>query len=467
MYGYRSLAALTFFCIAFLAACGGSSSGGGQPTLDEISYHLVATTLDFGAYAPPAPENEGDPQAMSLMVVPDQQVDCTGGGTAFFSYELSEIDPNDTDMSAEYNQCVYDYGALTNRTHGHYTQVRQAPRTGYDSTYRYTMDQFESRFTRGDNYFSQVMHGTQVGSFSGNLRHHYEADLSVDYDYRCNDLAENYRTQFTTVTTLEMEGGGMTYESNGTINYSGHREIDGQFTVETLEPLYMEVINQQPVSGRMRLSDQAGNSTTIEYVEGGVYINGNFYTIAELEALYTSSVHTAYMCVYFGVIPGDGGSNGGGLGDDEGINVLINGEPPLANAMTVSTAHYHEQNNHLSLLRQDMTSSTEVQLISLSLSGITGPGTYELTPFGSGFGDGTFSFNYASYAKSIDGQAAIWSTYIEGGGGSITIDTLTDNRVSGSFQLVAMPDNSGGSTAEATGTVTMEGSFDLAVQRLD
>lgn len=87
--------------------------------------------------------------------------------------------------------------------------------------------------------------------------------------------------------------------------------------------------------------------------------------------------------------------------------------------------------------------------ISISLYNIPGPGTYALGMNATGFGGTAI----VSEASPISG----WATVLNGRAGSVTITTLTDTRIAGTFQYTAAAQN-----GAATGTrVVTEGEFDM------
>jgi hypothetical protein len=88
--------------------------------------------------------------------------------------------------------------------------------------------------------------------------------------------------------------------------------------------------------------------------------------------------------------------------------------------------------------------------LSIQLFNIPGPGTYPLGMNASGFG-GT---------AIVSEPGAGWGTPINGRAGSVTITTLTDTRIAGTFEYEATPLNG---TASGTVEVT-DGEFDMLLQ---
>jgi hypothetical protein len=88
--------------------------------------------------------------------------------------------------------------------------------------------------------------------------------------------------------------------------------------------------------------------------------------------------------------------------------------------------------------------------LSIQLYNIPGPGTYPLGMNATGFG-GT---------AIVSEPGAGWSTPINGRAGSVTITSLTDTRIAGTFEYQATPIN-----GTATGTVEVtDGEFDMLLQ---
>lgn len=92
--------------------------------------------------------------------------------------------------------------------------------------------------------------------------------------------------------------------------------------------------------------------------------------------------------------------------------------------------------------------SNNVYSINVTISGITGSGTYTL---GTGVS--------RTVQLSVLGTTQVWGGTAAGGSGSVVITSVTSTRVKGSYDVTLQPAASGG----ATGTKTLAGTFDIGI----
>lgn len=93
-----------------------------------------------------------------------------------------------------------------------------------------------------------------------------------------------------------------------------------------------------------------------------------------------------------------------------------------------------------------MSSTNSSGGIGISLTGVTGPGFYPLSPS-----------NVLSFSKSPNPLANTWNSTGAGSSGSVTIASVTASRIQGTFTGTLGPAPS----TTTTGTVTVNGTFDL------
>ncbi len=143
---------------------------------------------------------------------------------------------------------------------------------------------------------------------------------------------------------------------------------------------------------------------------------------------------------------GPSGPSGGGLGS---FSATINGSAWASESRLLQAPTPQKQGHYP--LYGGKTVGSSLNGVTLNLVGISRPGTYPLGTSG-GVSGGTGTVNEAS---------AVWLTPISGDAGSVTITTLTDTRIAGTFQFVAEAMASG-----ATGTRTVtNGQFDIQLTR--
>ena len=139
------------------------------------------------------------------------------------------------------------------------------------------------------------------------------------------------------------------------------------------------------------------------------------------------------------------GPDGGGDGQ---LTARIDGEPWASDAIYLESGVVHNLPG-LYLIQGTEVSGSEARSIMITLSNIRGPGTYPL-----GMGGGT-----VGGVGHLTDAGAGWLTPLSGASGTITITTLTDTRIVGTFAFTAV-----GATGGASGTRTVtDGKFDLAV----
>jgi hypothetical protein len=98
---------------------------------------------------------------------------------------------------------------------------------------------------------------------------------------------------------------------------------------------------------------------------------------------------------------------------------------------------------------QGSTTSSPITAISISVTNVTGPGTFQLTP--------NFAGTFGQVVVTSGSTAQAWSTVVAPGTGSITFTTLSSTRAVGTFSFTAQA-GSGGATGQKAVT---NGTFDV------
>ncbi|MFN0100046.1 MAG: hypothetical protein ACKVS7_15350 [Gemmatimonadaceae bacterium] len=142
---------------------------------------------------------------------------------------------------------------------------------------------------------------------------------------------------------------------------------------------------------------------------------------------------------------GDGPSGPGGDPSATGFSARVDGATYTPSLSAVAS-HFLAGAYSITAVR---SSGANTSAMTISLINIPGPGTYPLGT-GAGVAGGT-----ATYVQNTAG----WGTPLSGEAGTITITTLTDTRMVGTFSFTAE-----GVTGGATGTKAISnGTFDIAV----
>jgi hypothetical protein len=149
---------------------------------------------------------------------------------------------------------------------------------------------------------------------------------------------------------------------------------------------------------------------------------------------------------------GGGGNNNGGNNNPTGPGGTgaTNGSfTALVNGVTWSAigtvAVSRQQNNFIGIAASGYAGSTNYAFV-IGIANATGPGTHSFVVTAGGDGSSLI----------IGGQVTGWGTAFNGGTGSVTITSLSSNRVVGTFSGIAVP-----SSGTAANLVVTNGAFDI------
>ncbi len=133
-------------------------------------------------------------------------------------------------------------------------------------------------------------------------------------------------------------------------------------------------------------------------------------------------------------------------GGSKSMQATVAGAQWAANPLAITAAR---SGTVLTIAGSDLKAGTTTQ-ITINLPNVTGTGTFQLNP--------NFAGQLAMLNVSTGTTLAAWTTALSPGTGSISITTLTDARVAGTFNFTAQA-----SAAPATGQrVVSSGTFDIA-----
>jgi hypothetical protein len=134
--------------------------------------------------------------------------------------------------------------------------------------------------------------------------------------------------------------------------------------------------------------------------------------------------------------PGAGGATNGTF------TVVVNGTTWAANGqVTVS----RQSNNFIGIAGSGFAGNTAYSIV-VGIGNATGPGTHNLNVFAGGDGSSVI----------VGSTTTGYATSLQGGSGTLTITSLTSNRIVGTFSGTAVPSSGGGANLVMT-----SGQFDI------
>ncbi|MCC5859652.1 MAG: hypothetical protein JJT90_15950 [Ectothiorhodospiraceae bacterium] len=454
----------------FLAGClGGSSSGGGGggggsggdnggtvPTTDSITAEnagyvsrladglvrggsgldglagmLADGQFDFLPAGSPASATTAGGAAVSFQSTETE--DCPSGGV----WSRTETDD---EVVVVYDSCASQTGVVRHEADGTVRIQHVTPDDDYLEAQRFVYETLQLSVSRNADSHSLRFDGL----FREDRRAHDDLRRTTDFNLRqvfhCRGDSLTMEASQDFVTVVEPGSPGLVISVHGTGSSSGSGHFAGTVTVETLEPVRIaDPFGGFPYQGVVRVTAEDGSSVTLEYVEGGVHVDDTFYTWPQYTNTFIENPITELGC--FVDEPVDPGPIA------EGMRATINGAPWSANP-AVSNATLGGAFNVLLVAGID-PSSTANFAVTLNLENMTGPGTYTLSlP-----GDALHRFA----AVVIPDGDQRWDSSL-GAGGVVTILSVGDGRVTGTFSFVAGPQEGSG----ATGTLTVtDGEFNL------
>jgi hypothetical protein len=165
-------------------------------------------------------------------------------------------------------------------------------------------------------------------------------------------------------------------------------------------------------------------------------------------------------CALILALVGCGGGGNGSTGPDPSgatgtFTAVIDGQSWVSTTNQTTGAGSSQIPGLVTLTGTKIAGATDYTSISLALGYVAGTGTYPL-----GVNQGTTAGGGAT-VTTVQGTAfSVWSTQFPGDAGTVTVTSLTDTRIKGTFQFNAKAQT----TSSATGTkVVTTGTFDLPV----
>lgn len=145
---------------------------------------------------------------------------------------------------------------------------------------------------------------------------------------------------------------------------------------------------------------------------------------------------------------GDGGDGGTGpTGGSKSMQASVQGVQWTANPLAISAVW---SGTALTLAGSDLKSGTSTQ-VNITLPNVTGTGVFQLNP--------NFAGQVALLTITTGTTPSVWTTALSPGTGTISLSTLTNERVAGTFSFTAQA--SPGTAATSQRTVS-SGTFDIA-----
>lgn len=457
-------ASVVVLAAALLGGCGGGSGSSSSPAPDTGSAPRGTTiseanAADVAALAysslgiadsmsgmpddvlgseQPGEEEEEEPEfsaparALPRSIMGRAVVDTTPCDTG--SYTVTH---DDTLTMIEYNDCLQSYAGATMLTDGISRQENLGPSESFETNWRWISESYFHRQQQAGDTVETTIDGEGRYSFTWGLRLRTETDLNYQSRLMCDGLDERYAGQYQFVHTAERDGSDVVSTQNGRMTLNGSEAFifNGTLTVETLEPVRRALHADHPYSGILRFAASDGSTVVIRYVEGGLYVNDQFYTWDAFNTL-VEEVQGDDIC--FGgddEVPGEE-EPGDETEQTAAVSASIGGETWAATEARLSlNVPVAGAPGVFSLIASRAASSSfEGSAVTITLSHITGPGTYQVDYSEDRPINGVAAFINFSVVSGMD--AGAWSTSEAPGGTlTLTIVTLTENRIAGTFSF--------------------------------
>ena len=141
-----------------------------------------------------------------------------------------------------------------------------------------------------------------------------------------------------------------------------------------------------------------------------------------------SGLRRPAVLLLLGLVAGCGDGAGPGGGDGDGfMRATIDGQAWESDALPLENGVQYTTPGAYAIVGSKVQGGNDALSVVLSLFNIRGPGTYPL-----GMGGGT-----VGGLGTIGSQGGSWSTLLSGSAGTVTITTLTSDRIAGTFAFTA------------------------------
>lgn len=193
-----------------------------------------------------------------------------------------------TQVVLAFNQCRFNEPelGLSFYANGTATVAETGPASGYQDSVTMQFSNLQGSLEIDQAAFDISLNGAVAFYMNGP----YDARLVLDIDFNmaasCQGLSEDAQLSYDLVAAVLPDGiGGFALEIDGSMTTGGSIAGDaaGTYGIETVAPL--RFTDDEPYAGTMRVT-YGSESTTIEYVSEGLYVDGTFYTLDEFEDQY-------------------------------------------------------------------------------------------------------------------------------------------------------------------------------------
>ncbi len=161
---------------------------------------------------------------------------------------------------------------------------------GYANSIHVGFNQLSFEISGGGDSIGLGMDGTMASYVSQSTLLGGRVDLDVEQqlDVSCGSGQFSLSNAFNNFVYEAMEespGLAVTVDGGGEFSGSGIRDVEwlGPFSIATLDPVRYPSLHEYPGSGEQDVV-VGGQSFNIEYTQGGVYVNGTFYSWDEIES---------------------------------------------------------------------------------------------------------------------------------------------------------------------------------------
>lgn len=398
----------------------------------------------------------GASKAVNPEALAKTQIPCNSG---FYSYEqgnnVSEV---------EFNQCVNTFNGVRSSTNGKYTVVMQGASASYAQNYSLDYDNFLHEQSKDADSMRLLYDGLfEIGATNRNSR--ISANFYEDYSQTCQGVSEYYKGNVSITLINREDGQDLTIDQNGSFTNVISSQFSGSYTIETLELVRIALNAKYPHAGELLIKASNGISLQVRYVDGGLYINNVYYSWSQFEDQYY--LINRVECSFNAWLPTNPGNdnadnsnpnNNNGIGS---ISATINGTS--WSAIAAGTGSLEGTGFFAISGYQSDLAKNEAKSITLSVTGVTQPGTYQLAYTLSNLPSG-----HATYVEVQGTTSKSWSTSFSGGlltkepRLTLTLTTFSAERIAGTFSFEASPTPGMG----GSGTVTVtNGEFDVPLTK--
>ncbi|MGM0554720.1 MAG: hypothetical protein ACQETK_13310 [Pseudomonadota bacterium] len=189
-----------------------------------------------------------------------------------------------------FNGCVMNMDQMQWAANGRMSVREAGPALGYTDSFQLSFSGLSFEISGGGDSMEMGIDGAMgvyvtQGSLLGGRA---ELDIQQDMAVSCGSgqfSLSNVFDDFVYVATEESPGLAVTVDGAGEFSGSGIRDVEwlGPFSIATIDPVRYPSLHDYPGSGEQDVV-VGGQPFHIEYDQGGVFVNGTFYSWSDIES---------------------------------------------------------------------------------------------------------------------------------------------------------------------------------------